>query len=101
MKIHLVCLHQPSLDAMVELHAIARPQQHQLVGDPAIADLIVFVGSVPARGEGIVDNALPRLYPEKCFTYWDDDGVVALLPGIYTNAVKPGWINLHRTAAHN
>jgi hypothetical protein len=26
--------------------------------------------------------------------------VVALLPGIYTNAVKPGWLNLHRTAGH-
>lgn len=100
MKICLAGLRQSSLNAMIELHRLAKPQMHDLVGDPAAADMIVFVGSVPAHGEGILNSSLPRLYPEKCFMYWDDDGVVALLPGIYTNAVKPGWINLHRTTSH-
>jgi hypothetical protein len=100
MKIHLVCLRQSSLDAMVRLHRLAQPPLHDLVDDPAAADMIVFVGSVPDYGDGIVDSPLPRLYPEKCFIYWDDDNVVDMLPGIYTNAVKPGWLNLHRTASH-
>jgi hypothetical protein len=86
---------------MIELHRVAEPPLHQLVSDPADADMIVFVGSVPLYGDGIVDSPLPRLYPEKCFMYWDDDAVVSLLPGIYTNAVIPRWPNLHRTASHH
>jgi hypothetical protein len=101
MKIHLVGLRQPSLDAMIALHRSAQIPLHDLVDDPAAADMIVFVGSVPGHGEGVVNSPLPRLYPEKCFIYWDDDSVVSLLPGIYTNAVIPLGINLHRTASHN
>jgi Exostosin family len=101
MKIHLVSLRASAYEAIVALHRQAQPQLHQLTDDPAEADLILFVGSVPAHGEGIVDHPLPPLYPEKCFIYWDDDGVVPLLPGIFTNAVKPGLIDLHRTASHN
>jgi Exostosin family len=101
MKIHLVSLRRSALDALIELHRSAEPQLHELVDDPAAAEMIVFVGSVPAHGEGIVDHPLPRLYPERCFIYWDDDGVVPLLPGVYTNAVKPGWLDLRRTASHN
>lgn len=100
MKIHLVGLRASALDAMIELHRVAAPQRHELVSDPAAAEMIVFIGSVPAHGEGIVENPLPRLYPDKCFMYWDDDAVVALLPGIYTNAVKPRLVNLHRTASY-
>jgi hypothetical protein len=101
MKIHLVALRQSALDALLELHRVAQPPLHQLTDDPAAAEMIVFAGSVPFHGEGIVDSPLPRLYPERCFIYWDDDGVVPLLPGVYTNAVKPGWPNLRRTASHN
>jgi hypothetical protein len=101
MKIYLVGIRRSALDAMLELHRLAQPPLHELVDDPAIAEMIVFVGGVPAHGEGIVDHPLPKLYPEKCFMYWDDDAVVPLLPGIYTNAVKPGWIDLRRTASHN
>lgn len=86
---------------MIELHRLSHPPLHELVEDAASAEMIVFVGSVPAHGEGIVDSALPRLYPEKCFVYWDDDGVVSLLPGIYTNAERARWFDLRRTASHN
>jgi hypothetical protein len=101
MKICLVGKRQSALEAMLELYRIAQPPLHELVEDAATAEMIVFVGGVPERGEGIVDDPLPKRYPEKCFSYWDDDGVVPLLPGIFTNAVKPGWLNLHRTASHN
>lgn len=101
LKIHLVSLRPSAYEALLALHRQAQPPLHELTADPAAADLILFVGSVPAHGEGIVDHPLPRLYPEKCFLYWDDDAVVPLLPGIFTNAVRPGWPNLHRTAAHN
>jgi hypothetical protein len=100
MKVHLVGLRPSALRAMLELHRLAEPQIHELVDDPATADMIVFVGSVPLRGEGILDSPLPRLYPEKCFMYWDDDAVVPLLPGIYTNAVNSDWFHLHRTTSH-
>jgi Exostosin family len=100
MKIHLVGLRPSSLEAMIQLHRVAEPPKHELVSEAAAADMIIFIGSVPAYGDGIVDSPLPRLYPEKCFMYWDDDAVVPLLPGIYTNAVEPGWFDLHRTASH-
>jgi Exostosin family len=100
MNIHLVGLRPSSLEAMIQLHRVAEPPKHELVSDAGAADMIIFIGSVPAYGDGIVDSPLPRLYPEKCFMYWDDDAVVPLLPGIYTNAVMPGWFDLHRTASH-
>jgi hypothetical protein len=101
MKLLLVGLRHSALEAMIELHRVAHPPLHEFVEDAAAAEMVLFVGGTPPHGEGIVDSPLPKLYPEKCFIYWDDDGVVPLLPGIYTNAVKPGWIDLHRTASHN
>jgi hypothetical protein len=101
MKIYLVGKHQSALNALLELYRVAHPPLHELVEDAATAEMIVFVGGVNEHGVGIVDNPLPKQYPEKCFIYWDDDGVVPLLPGIFTNAVKPRWINLHRTASHH
>src|SRR5438105_4899673 len=100
MKIHLVGLRPSALQAMVALHRVSEPRIHELVDDPAAADMIVFLGSVPPHGDGIVGSPLPKLYPEKCFMYWDDDAVVPLLPGIYTNAVTSDLFHLHRTASH-
>jgi len=101
MKICLVGKRQSALEAMLQLYRVAHPPMHELVEDIATAEMIIFVGGVPEHGQGIVDDPLPKQYPEKCFSYWDDDGVVPLLPGIFTNAVKPRWINIHRTASHN
>jgi hypothetical protein len=96
MKVYLVCLRQSSYNAMIELHRQAQPQLHALVDDPADADMILFVGDWPAHGEGVVDSPLPRRYPEKTLVYFDSDGFVPLLPGVYTNAEKPRLLNLHR-----
>src|ERR1700745_1437625 len=75
MKIYLVGLRPSALQAMIGLHRVSGPRIHELVDAPAAADMIVFLGSVPLHGEGIVENPLPKLYPEKCFMYWDDDAV--------------------------
>lgn len=96
MKIHLVDLLHSTYETMVELHRKAEPQRHTLVDDPESADMILFAGGWGRRGEGIIDNPLPRKYPEKTFVYRDDDGFVPLLPGVYSSAEKPGWLNLHR-----
>ncbi|HWZ51807.1 MAG TPA: exostosin family protein [Granulicella sp.] len=91
MKIHLVCLREGSYAAMLQLAQQAEPRLHTLVEDPASADMILFVGGWKAYGEGVADSPLPRLYPEKTFIYLDDDGFTPLLPGVYTNAERPGW----------
>jgi Exostosin family len=92
MKVHLVDLGSGAYESMVQLHANSEPKLHILVDDPAEADVILFVGEWRAKGEGLLDNPLPRLYPEKCFVYFDADGFVTLLPGIYTNAETSGWL---------
>ena len=96
MRIHLICLRQGAYDALVELQRKAQPQQHTLTDDAESADMILFVGGWPSRGEGVVENPLPKKYPEKTFVYLDDDGFTPLLPGVYTNAERPGLIDLHR-----
>lgn len=96
MKIHLVGLRESTYNAMVELHRKAQPQLHTLVDDAASADMILFVGGWGRRGEGVIDSPLPGKYPEKTFIYRDDDGFVPLLPGVYSSAEKPGWIDLGR-----
>lgn len=96
MKIYLVCLRQSAYDAMLELHRKAQPQLHTLTDDPEGADMILFVGDWPAHGEGVVDSPLLRRYLEKAFVYFDSDGFVPLLPGVYTNAEKPRLLDLRR-----
>ena len=96
MKIHLVRLRQTAYDAMVELHCKADPPLHTLVEDAESADLILFVGGWDSQGNGVIDNPLPKKYPAKTFIYRDDDGFIPLLPGVYSSAEKPGFLNLHR-----
>jgi hypothetical protein len=99
-NIHLVGLRGTALSAMIELHRRAEPPLHELVDDSETADMILFVGNWTPYGQGVIDSPLPKKYPAKCFIYFDDDGFVPLLPGIYTNAEKPGWIDLGRTESH-
>ena len=96
MKIHLVSLYQSVYDTMVELHRLAQPQLHTLVDDPEVADMILFVGHSSFHGHGIVDNPLPRKYPEKTFIYSDDDIFTPLLPGVYASAERPRFFKLNR-----
>jgi hypothetical protein len=96
MKIHLVSVRPGSYDAMIKLNQTAQSQLHTLVDDPESADMILFVGGWQPSGQGVADSPLPKRYPEKTFIYVDDDGFTPLLPGVYTNAQKPGLINLHR-----
>jgi hypothetical protein len=93
-----VGLRESALEAMVHLHSTSEPQLHQLVSDPAAADLIVFVGLDAFDFSDIVRSALPRRYPEKCFAYSDADGFVPLLPGLYSNAEQSRGVHLRRTA---
>ena len=100
MNIHLVGLRDTALSAMLELHRAAEPPLHALVDDPETADMILFVAGWQPHGEGVADSPLPRKYPDKCFIYFDDDGFVPLLPGVYTNAEKLWGIDLGRTESH-
>lgn len=96
MKIHLVCLLQSAYDAMLELHRQAVPRIHQLVDDPETADIILFVGRWSFYGNGVVDNPLPKKYPDKTFVYNDDDVLAPLLPGVYASATRPRVFRLNR-----
>jgi hypothetical protein len=100
MRIHLVGLRTSTLEAMIELHRLSDPPLHELIADADSADMIVFVGEPQSHGEGLVDNPLPKKYAEKCFMYWNGDGVVPMLPGIYTNATKPVLIDFRRIGSH-
>ncbi|MBS1821041.1 MAG: exostosin family protein [Acidobacteria bacterium] len=97
MKIHLVCLLESTYNAMLELYRQASPQKHVLVDDPDEADMILFVGRWSFFGNGVVDNPLPRQYPEKTFVYNDDDVLTPLLPGVYASATQPRVLRLNRT----
>ena len=100
MKIHLVELRKSAFDAMMNLYRAAEPPLHELVDDPETAEIILFVGGWGDHGERLRNHPFPRRYPEKCFVYFDDDGFEPLLPGIYTNAERPGWIDLRRTISY-
>jgi hypothetical protein len=88
MKIHLVCQRQGAYNPMVALYHQAQPRLHTLVDDPEDADMILIVGGGGPSGKGVVDSPLVKKYPEKCFSYGDEDGYVPLLPGVYPNAEK-------------
>jgi hypothetical protein len=88
LKIHLVNMRQAALDAMLELHRLAEPQLHELVSDPDAAEIILFVGSWDSHGSEMRMHPLVRRYLDKCFVYFDADGFVPLLRGVYTNAEK-------------
>ena len=65
---------------------------HEIVTDPARADLILFVEQ---RGPGLYQapfwrHPLVRRHPERCFAYCAIDSVVPFLPGIYPSQPRRG-----------
>jgi hypothetical protein len=96
MKIHLVCLLPRTYDAMLRLCDLSEPKLHQLVDDPASADMILMVGRWSFHGETMLNHPIPRRYPEKTFVYSDDDVFAPLLPGVYASATRGRFFSLNR-----
>lgn len=59
---------------------------HEIVPDPAVADLILFVESYGAgwHFERVRRHPFVRRYREKCFLFNNNPYVIPFLPGIYT-----------------
>lgn len=59
---------------------------HELVTDPASADLILLLGSFAREPALVLEHPLYNAWPERCAVYTEDDGYLPLLPGLYTSA---------------
>lgn len=83
---------------VLKLHDVAREKRHNIVSDPASADLILLTDS---NDDDLFltlrKNALVKQYPEKVFTIYEGDFPQRFLPGIYTSMPKSMW-NLGRFA---
>jgi hypothetical protein len=68
---------------------------HQLVDDPAQADIILFAENHANKDPYLLSarhHALYHRFPEKCFLYHDDDNAVAVLRGIYPSIRKRDYL---------
>ena len=65
---------------------------HQVTGNPATADVIVFAESYGAgwHFERVRRHPFTRRYREKCFIFCANPFVIPFLPGVYTGIDK-GW----------
>jgi hypothetical protein len=70
-----------------------RVKAHQLVDDPAVADLILFVEvDVGTFCENVRQHPYVHRFGEKCFMFSTDFRVLAFLPGVYTGLEKNWYV---------
>jgi hypothetical protein len=85
MKILLASITQKETIGMMNERAKAS-QTHQLVNDPADADLILMLGNDARQPEMLLDHPLYRAYPDRCAVYTEEDSYLPLIPGVYCSA---------------
>jgi hypothetical protein len=61
-------------------------QAHQLVDNPADADLILMLGNDARQPEILLDHPLYRAFPDRCAVYTEEDSYLPLVPGVYCSA---------------
>lgn len=103
-RVHLLSAHPESnvrsrggYFSLLENVRIDRFKVHQLVEDPAEADLILFAEvDVGRLCEDILRHPYIKRYREKCFMFSSDWRVIPFLPGVYTSLEK-SWYLPRRT----
>jgi hypothetical protein len=85
MKILLASITQKETIGMMNERAKAS-QAHQLVDDPADADLILMLGNDARQPEMLLDHPLYRTFPDRCAVYTEEDSYLPLIPGVYCSA---------------
>src|SRR4051794_30344329 len=99
MKVHLSPVKETELTTLLPLRA--QHSTHALVSDPAVADLILLIGSFGLEPHSLLDHPLYRTYPDKCAVYTDDDNYLPLAPGVYCSATFDGSSRAGRTYAYS
>ncbi len=85
MKVHVAKLEKiETCGLLIERARFSR--EHEVVDDPAAAEMIVLTGHFRSRPHILLDNPLYRKYTDKCATYDENDHCLPLLPGVYCNA---------------
>lgn len=88
-------------DQLRELFLASSPKLHELIDDPASADLIFLTNAQQQWGALLEKNPLPRRFPEKCFVLSDQWEPPFLLAGIYANAPRTAlWRGRFRTGSY-
>jgi len=79
-------------------HALAdRMKVHQVVEDPAAADLILFVEvDVGSFSTSVRKHPYIKQFRQKCFMFSSDWRVIPFIPGVYT-ALEKRWYLPHRS----
>lgn len=85
MKVHLTESHETELLELFQARA-AGSKMHELVADPAEAELILLLGSFGANPPDLLDHPLYKAFPERCAVYTEDDNYLPLGPGVYCSA---------------
>ena len=61
---------------------------HELTADAESADLILAVGEWVPQIEILTRNPMVTAFRSKCAVYYDNDGVIPIVPGVYASAVE-------------
>ena len=85
MKVHIVELTKSSSLQLTLLHAQSS-QFHQVVSNPADADIILLLGAIASIPHSALQHPLYRAFPDRCAVYDEYDEYLPLLPGIYCSA---------------
>ena len=95
MKVHLALIGEEAYDDVFhieefeKLHAKADERLHELVSDPAAADLILFVGyRYDTFYQDLAACEIFRHHGAKCFIYDPKPFPRVVLPGVYTSSWK-------------
>lgn len=100
MKIHLAPVDETELVTLLPARA-AHSTRHTLTHDPAVADLVLFVGSFGAHPDRLLAHPLYQRWRDKSAVYTEDDNYLPLLPGVYTSARKDSNSRAGRTFSYS
>lgn len=89
-----------SIALLAEFFEAAEPRIHTQAEKPDDADLILLVGTWSNSPDAVRNHPLVQRFPEKVFSYNDDDFFLPLLPGVYTSARTTLLSFLGRYANH-
>lgn len=100
MKIHLAPVDETELAVLLPARAV-RSTRHTITPDPAVADLILFLGSFGQNPDRLLKHPLYQRWTGKSVVYTEDDNYLPLLPGIYTSARKDSNSRAGRTFSYS
>jgi len=101
MKIHFAAPSQADALWVPMFHDRAKfSKLHEVVANPADADLILLLGVFAMEPAKLLENAVYKTFPDRCAVYTEEDTYLPLVPGVYCSAERDEHTRVSRVFSY-